>query len=47
MSDDVIRGIILEKKRKARIRRKVLETAILSIFYSAFGLMVVAAIAAS
>lgn len=47
MSDDVIRGIIMEKKRKARVRRKVLEMVILSICYSAFGMLVITAIASS
>lgn len=43
MSDDMIRGILLERKRRAR----VVKTIILLVLYSALAVSMVIAVAAS
>jgi nitrogen fixation protein FixH len=47
MSDDVIRGMLVEKKRQARMRRQMAGTAVLLMVYAVFGLIITIAIASS
>ena len=47
MSDEMIRGILYEKKRRAAARKRLIENALISIMFGAFGLYFVFAIASS
>lgn len=47
MSDEMIRGILYEKKRRAAARKRAIGTAIIALMYGSFGMYFVFAIANS